>query len=128
MSASAGGPPTQAAVATLRITSWRRSQAFYVDGLGLRVDWEYRGAPHAPALLQLSRGALRLHVSEREADGRPGGVLRLYVDDVDDWYEALCLRELRPDAPPADQPWGDREFRVRDPDGNQVCFATRRSG
>jgi hydroxymethylpyrimidine/phosphomethylpyrimidine kinase len=111
-----------AVIPTLRVAKLAASRAFYVRGLGFRVDWEH--ADEAGALFaQLSRDGMRLYLSERVADGAGRGLVHLYVPSVDAWHAELFERGV--DAPlPRDEPWGNREFRVADPDGNQLCVCT----
>jgi catechol 2,3-dioxygenase-like lactoylglutathione lyase family enzyme len=52
-----------------------------------------------------------------------GTFLYLSVDNVDDFYKMLLAKKVKPLTEPQDQPWGNREFIVRDPDGyNLVIF------
>jgi catechol 2,3-dioxygenase-like lactoylglutathione lyase family enzyme len=44
------------------------------------------------------------------------------VDNVDESYNELVDKGLQPDSQPADQPWGNREFLLRDPDGYKLVF------
>jgi catechol 2,3-dioxygenase-like lactoylglutathione lyase family enzyme len=47
----------------------------------------------------------------------------LSVDDVDAFYAQLISQKIKPVSQPQNQPWGNREFVVRDPDGyNLVIF------
>jgi catechol 2,3-dioxygenase-like lactoylglutathione lyase family enzyme len=112
-------------VPALRITDYAASRAFYVDGLGFRIDWEHRFEPHFPVFLQVSRDGLTFYLSQHTGDCQPGGLLHLYVPDVDRWYAEMLARGIRPQSPPEDQPWG-RDFRVTDPDGNQLAICTPR--
>jgi catechol 2,3-dioxygenase-like lactoylglutathione lyase family enzyme len=109
------------AVPTLRITDDESAKRFYVEGLGFRIDWEWRHEPDSPVFLQISRGGLRLYLSGHEGDGRVGGLVHLYVADVDAWQAEMLARGIVAEGPPVDQPWGNREMRLRDPDGNQLC-------
>lgn len=111
-----------AAVATLRIGDYAAARRFYVDGLGFSVDWEWSGEDEEPVFLQISRGPLRLYLSRRAGDGSTGGLVYLYVGDVDGWQAEMLRHGILAEAPPVDQPWGNRELRVRDPDGNQLCI------
>ena len=61
---------------------------------------------------------------------RPGGRswsgwgrLILYVADVDGLYRKALEVGLTPEAPPSDAEWGERYFRLTDPDGHQLSFA-----
>jgi len=52
-----------------------------------------------------------------------GVMFYLSVDDVDGFHAALLAQGLKPASKPQDQPWGNREFLLRDPDGyNLVIF------
>ena len=52
-----------------------------------------------------------------------GLFLYLSVDDVDEFHKTLLSNGLKPLTKPQDQPWGNREFIIRDPDGyNLVIF------
>ena len=42
---------------------------------------------------------------------------------VDDVYRRVVARGLRPEAPPADAPWGERFFHILDPDGHELSVA-----
>ena len=44
------------------------------------------------------------------------------VEDVDEFYKYLLSKGIKGETEPIDQPWGNREFVVRDPDGNQLAF------
>lgn len=109
---------------TLRITDYARSKRFYVDGLGFRIDWEHRFDVRDPVFVQLTRDGLSLYLSEHAGDGRPGGLVHLYVPDVDAWYAEIVSRGLAVEFPPRDEPWGNRDLRIADPDGNQLCLCT----
>jgi catechol 2,3-dioxygenase-like lactoylglutathione lyase family enzyme len=111
----------------LRITDYATARAFYVDGLGFTIDWEHRFEPHLPVFLQLTRGDLTFYLSEHAGDLKPGGLVYLYVPDVDAWYAEITARGVACLYPPTDQPWGNRDVRVRDPFGNTLCIASRLS-
>lgn len=109
-------------VPTLRIAKLAASSEFYVRALGFRIDWQH--ADETGALFaQLSREGMLLYLSERAADGAGRGLVHLYVPNIDAWHAEFFERGV--DAPlPQDMPWGNREFRVLDPDGNQLCVCT----
>ncbi len=57
--------------------------------------------------------------------GHKGAGIFLYlsVDNVDEFHKNLLSKGLKPSTQPQDQPWGNREFILRDPDGyNLVIF------
>ena len=55
---------------------------------------------------------------EANLSGKGAGLYRyLSVDNVDDFYQALLVKGLKPSSEPRDWPSGNREFVIRDPDG-----------
>ncbi len=115
---------TQTVVPQFRITDARRSRAFYVDGLGFRVDWEHRFEPGFPVFMQLTRAGQSLFLTEHEGDCKVGGAAYLVVPDVDACHNQFVARGIVATEPPADTPWGPREMVVTDPDGNRLRFAS----
>lgn len=109
-------------VPTLRVARLDRSMRFYGEGLGFGLDWEWRDSPDLPPFAQVRRDGMMLYLSEGVGDSQPGNLVYLYVEDVDAWYRDLNERGVDCEGPPFDQAWGNREFRVRDPDGNALCF------
>jgi uncharacterized glyoxalase superfamily protein PhnB len=116
---------TQFVFPTLRITDESVARQFYLDGLGFRIDWDHRFAPHYPIFMQVSKDGLAIRLSAHQGDGAVGGCAHLDVADVDAWYDHALGHGITTDRPPSDQPWGLRDVRFRDPDGNQLVVATR---
>jgi uncharacterized glyoxalase superfamily protein PhnB len=48
------------------------------------------------------------------------------VDDVDAFHKFLVSKGLRPAGKPQDEPSGNREFIVRDPDGYALVIFKRK--
>lgn len=61
-------------------------------------------------------------VSEDGRLGSSGDFLHVSVDDVDEFYEHVVSKGLKPSSEPQDFPWGRREFVIRDPDGYKLVF------
>lgn len=61
---------------------------------------------------------------EEAAPGDKGSDLLLYlsVEDVDEAYNELLEKGLKPSSEPRNRPGGIREFALRDPDGYQLVF------
>jgi len=116
---------TQRIFPTLLITDEARARAFYIDGLGFALDWEHRFGPDYPVFMQVSKDDLAIRLSAHTGDGAVGGNVHLDVADVDAWYAEAVGRGITTDRPPSDQPWGLRDVRFRDPDGNQLVVGTR---
>src|SRR4029077_8475569 len=64
-------------------------------------------------------------VSAKSLPAQPGGLV-VFVDDVDAHYNRAKTCGATIDSSPADQPYGQREYSARDPEGNLWYFATRR--
>ena len=50
----------------------------------------------------------------------------LSVDDVDGYHAKLVEAGYKPSSEPKDQPWGNREFVIRDPDGYKLVAFKRK--
>jgi catechol 2,3-dioxygenase-like lactoylglutathione lyase family enzyme len=120
---SIGEKVSQRVFPQLRITNWKRTHQFYVDGLGFSVDWEHRFEPGFPVFAQLTREGLSLFLTEHSGDCQVGGAAYFVVDDVDALHAEIRSRGLQPKETPANTPWGTREMTILDPDGNRLRFA-----
>jgi catechol 2,3-dioxygenase-like lactoylglutathione lyase family enzyme len=49
-----------------------------------------------------------------------GVFIYLRVKNVDKYYAYLIGKNLTPSSQPKDQPWGNREFAIKDPDGYKI--------
>lgn len=110
----------------LRSTDWKRTRAFYEEGLGFRVQWEHRFEPGLPVFAEVARDSLSLFLTEHSGDCQVGGAAYIIVDDVDAFYREISGRGVKVQEPPEDTPWGTREMSVLDPDGNRLRFANAR--
>jgi catechol 2,3-dioxygenase-like lactoylglutathione lyase family enzyme len=115
----------QTVIPALRITDYERSKSFYIDGLGFRVDWEHRFEPGFPVFMQITRDGLTFFLSEHTGDCQVGGLVHLYVANVDDWYRELQSKQITVQDPPHERLTGLRMMTVVDPDGNQLRICTR---
>lgn len=106
---------------TLVTRDMAASVAFY-ERLGFRAL--YGGGDSAFTSFQVGGGYLNL---QEDRTWTPPevvwGRVILYVDDVDAMYDRALTAGLTPAAPPADAPWGERYFHIRDPDGHELSFA-----
>ena len=65
--------------------------------------------------------------SEAEATNKGAGVFLYFsVDDVDAAYKELVAMGVKPTTEPKDQPWGNREIVVQDPDGYKIVLFKRK--
>jgi catechol 2,3-dioxygenase-like lactoylglutathione lyase family enzyme len=95
----------------LHVADARASIAWYAQ-LGFEVESEHTFGPDWPLYVRLRRGPAQLHLSEHRLDGGPVTHVYLYVEDVDGAIPAGSVAE--------NCPWGMREARLTDPDGNEV--------
>jgi catechol 2,3-dioxygenase-like lactoylglutathione lyase family enzyme len=111
------------AVPILRIFSVEKTREFYVGFLGFSVDWEHRFDEAAPLYMQISRGGLRLHLSEHHGDGTPGSVAFVMTNGVEALQRELIGKKYRHNRPGLEkQDWGMTTVQVVDPFNNRITF------
>jgi len=116
--------PTFQAVPVLRMFDVAKAKAFYLDFLGMTLDWEHRFDADAPLYMQLSRGGLTLQLSEHHGDGTPGSVVYVQTDGLAGYHAEIGAKGyafMRPGLEPA--PWGGQLMEVIDPSGNRLRFS-----
>jgi hypothetical protein len=119
-----GGPAFDQVVPILRIYDEAKAREFYGGFLGCKVDWEARFDEKAPIYMQVSRGAMVLHLSEHVGDGTPGSVVLVRTAGLDALHSELNGKEYKYMRPGIEgRPWGTRELVVIDPFGNRITFS-----
>jgi catechol 2,3-dioxygenase-like lactoylglutathione lyase family enzyme len=113
------------AIPTLRISDSRISRAFYTQLLGFRVDWEHCFDPDTAVLMQVSRDGTAIYLTEHADDCKVGGLVHLFVTDVDALYAELCRRGTPVKEAPHVGIEGHRMMTLVDPDGNQFRICSR---
>jgi lactoylglutathione lyase len=110
-----------------------RAVAFYRDALGLVQLADWSSETGRVILLEAGRATLELldeaqaeAVDEVEAGGRISGTVRLALEvaDSEEAARRLVAAGAERVAPPVTTPWGDRNARVRAPDGMQLTLFT----
>jgi lactoylglutathione lyase len=118
---------------TLTVEDFDQALAFYRDALGLDelADWSTEAGrvvvlDAGRATLELFDQAQAAAVDEIEAGRRVSGTVRLALKVADSEEAARRLVAAGADvvAPPVTTPWGDRNARVRAPDGMQLTLFT----
>ena len=89
----------------------------YRDVLGFEVNY----AQHDLGVID--RDGMRLLLIARTAQHTGIGSCSFYVADADALHAELTVRGANVQGPPVSQPWGLREFKVLDPEGNRLSFA-----
>lgn len=124
---AADGLGFEQAVPIVRILDVAKAHEFYLGFLGFSVDWEHRFGENFPLYTQVSRGGLRLHLSEHAGDATPGGNMVVYMTGIRALHAELIgkkYRYMRPDIEEAE--WG-LELTVIDPFNNHMRFIETRS-
>jgi catechol 2,3-dioxygenase-like lactoylglutathione lyase family enzyme len=108
--------------------------AFYRDALGLDVRndvareqfrWITVGSPSQPGLSIVLTNYLNGSPADNDeiaslvAKGALNG-LHFQTDDLDSAFKKVSAAGAEIVSEPADQPWGTRDFAVRDPSGNLI--------
>jgi catechol 2,3-dioxygenase-like lactoylglutathione lyase family enzyme len=110
-------------VPILRSFDEAKAKAFYVDFLGFTVDFEHRFEPTLPLYMGISRGGLRLHISEHHGDGSPGAHVRIEIGGLKAFHAEINAKGYGNMRPGLHKPeWGGTEMTVIDPSGNRLTF------
>ncbi|WP_102960928.1 glyoxalase superfamily protein [Mangrovicella endophytica] len=112
-----------ATIPILRFFDEAVTRRFYIDYLAFEVVLEHRFGPEMPLYLGVTRGALRLHLSQHHGDATPGSAVFIEMDDVEALHAELAARSYpfaRPGLETA--PWAARTLTVLDPAGNRLFF------
>ncbi len=118
----AGREPVEAISAVTLVTADMAEAVAFYQVLGFHLLY---GGPAATfSTFRAGAGYLNLQLDA----GGPHrttvwGRVVLWVDDVDAMYRRAVAAGHDPEMVPADAPWGERYFHIRDPDGHELSFA-----
>ena len=112
-------------VPVLRVADAERSLEFYADQLGFRETSRYQAEPDLPLVISIARGGAALMLSEH-AEVPAGVVVYIHTHELDTVFHELAARGITLELAPTDMPWGMRELRLRDPDGNTLRIGQSR--
>lgn len=93
---------------------------FYVERLGFVVAFRDGSTP--TNYVGLHRDGVELHVQFQHEHEMGTTRVRFRVDDPDALYAEYVSRGVAVAMPPADMPWGTRDFALYDPDRNALSF------
>ena len=112
------------AIPVLHVSSSAAAEDFYCTQLDFTRRFAYRPdqTRSDPCYMGVSRDGVMLHVSSFPGDGVSGGVVALFVEDVDRLHAELVAKGVSILLAPTDQTWGNREMYVKDADGNSLRF------
>jgi len=108
----------------LYVTDLERSVAFYRD----KLDFAFGEYQDKVAMLSFGSANIILHLNEEKdfvANPKKGqGVLIGFgVDDVDAYHAQVVQNGVAVLQAPKDEPWGDRDMALYDPDGYELWFS-----
>ena len=111
------------AIPIIRIFDEIKAKEFYLEFLGMTLDWEHRFETGYPMYMQVSKGSLVFHLSEHSGDGSPGTKIFVNTVGLDALVEEVTAAEYRYCKPVIEiAPWGSRVFEVIDPFSNRIVF------
>lgn len=90
---------------------------WYRDLLGFRINYQQHD------LGVMDRDAITVLLIARTDQHKGIGSCEVYVSDADALYEEFLAKGARVLGPPVSHPWGLRDFRVIDIEGNRITFA-----
>lgn len=112
---------TNEVIPVFRIFDVAKAKEFYVGYMGFSIDWEHRFDNHAPLYMQVTRGALTLHLTEHYGDCCPGATVFVRVSGLDDLHAELHSRNYRYLRPGIEAiPGIGRTMEITDPFGNRL--------
>jgi uncharacterized glyoxalase superfamily protein PhnB len=108
----------------LSVSDLAASMRFYCEVLGFELDFLWGDPPSYGRVRHSGDGApIYIHLSSAPREQIAPCELRIHVGrDVDGLHAAYASRGANVGALPKDQPWGLREFELRDPDGHLLIF------
>ena len=113
------------AIPNVFVRDFAHSLAYYTGPLGFLTQFTY-GEPAFYAHVYRNRVKLALrHVDGPVLDRDAGeDLLSAYVEvtGLDALFAEMARAGAEVHCPPRDEPYGVRDFIVRDPDGNLLCF------
>lgn len=115
-------------IATLGVSSMEVSLSFYTEVLGFSLNWAWSDEARfdeaaTPEFACIGCGEACLFLSQNGGSEKAWLFVEIpFVEEVDALSARLKDR-VEVVEPLNDQPWGSREFSVRDPDGHILRFS-----
>lgn len=108
-------------VTILEVKNIEQAEAFYREKLGFRPGLFF-GEPPTFCIISRDNVAIFLDLARtpRPAPLNQYWAIYLYVDDVDAMAAELRSRSVTIEREPENQPYGCRDFDIRDPEGHLI--------
>jgi catechol 2,3-dioxygenase-like lactoylglutathione lyase family enzyme len=101
----------------------KRATSFYVDVLGFSVDFETGAPDFVTGLFKDAVQVMLIGSDGVNVRQRPGTAnVNFFADEVDDLFSACRNAAVEVIVEPGDRDYGQRDFAIRDPDGNVLVF------
>ena len=87
------------------------------ERMTLRLNWYFL------EFIQIDKETKQKFLEDAQSNDKGAGIyIYCSVEDVDDFYQFVLSKGMKPSSEPHDWPWGNREFVLRDPDGYKLVF------
>lgn len=116
--ASADEPRFGDIVPVFRVRDLAASLAFYRSRLHLDLSWTW----DEPPIASVCRGSLQVMLKQVPAAEFQLGEIYVEMTGVDAYHDEIVAAGTPLAVPLRDRPYRMRDFRVDDPDGNQLSF------
>jgi uncharacterized glyoxalase superfamily protein PhnB len=119
-----------AVMPTMTVNDIHASIAWYHDVMGFSVaremehDGQLMGAVVAAGAVQFMLGQDDFAKGKDRPKGVASRLYCIYEGDIDEFADAIKSRGGALEQEPTDQPWGARDFAVKDPDGFTISIST----
>ena len=90
---------------------------YYRDVLGFRINYQQHD------LGVMDRDEITVLLITRTERHKGIGSFEVYVENADALYTELCAKGANVQDEPVSHPWGLRDFRITDLEGNRITFA-----
>ncbi|WP_341842991.1 VOC family protein [Chitinophaga caseinilytica] len=111
---------TECAATIFQVSDLAAATVFYTETLGFTLDFEFG------SVVGLHHGNVFIHLSGPASQGNKKAIgeghMYIFCDEVDDYFAEIAAKGADAFIPPADRPYGVRDFAVKDPDGNILAF------
>jgi uncharacterized glyoxalase superfamily protein PhnB len=96
---------------------------FYCQGLGFEKMWSFGEPAHRAGE---AKDGIEIHLDADRLGAPPGpSVVYCHIEDAAAYYLDLKSRGLTVALELKERPWGMRDFRIEDPFGNRLGFASK---
>ncbi len=109
------------ASAVFQVANLQESIEFYSEILGFKKEFVYGDLPYY-AGVRTGNVILHLNSGEENMPRKGMGSIYVFCDEVDSFYESLRQKDVTITSKLETWPYDMRDFQIKDPDGNLLCF------